>query len=112
MSSEIPRATMLCSGCHQMTTHRFIYAGRLLTHTECENCGHVVHSAYQGDLPHEYLDDLKQRLRTKPRRMARRAARHPVTFLAALPRAIIRQPLKLAREWRTVRQEKRDQGSR
>jgi hypothetical protein len=112
MSSETQRATLMCSGCGQVTTHRFIYAGRLLTHTECENCGHVVHPADQGDLPREYLDDLRQRLRTKPRRMARRAAQHPLRFLAALPAAIIRQPRKLAREWRTVRREEHDQGTR
>jgi hypothetical protein len=112
MSSETQRATLMCSGCRQLTTHRFIYAGRLLTHTECENCGHVVHPENQGDLPHEYAVDLRQRLRTKPQRMARRAAQHPLRFLANLPRAIVRQPIKLANELRTIRKEKHDKGDR
>jgi len=112
MSNEILRAPLLCSVCGQTAEHRFVYAGRLLTHTECENCGHVVHPANQADLPREYVLDLKQRLRTKPRRLARRAFKHPLKFLAALPRAIFRQPAKLISEYRTVRREERDKTDR
>jgi len=112
MSNESPRATLLCSQCGKSTDHRFVYAGRLLTHIECENCGHVVHPANQADLPHEYVLDLKQRLRTKPRRLARRAFQHPLKFLAALPKAILRQPVKLINEFRTIRKEEGDQAGR
>ena len=112
MSNEILRAPLLCSVCGQTAEHRFVYAGRLLTHTECENCGHIVHPANQADLPREYVLDLKQRLRTKPRRLARRAFKHPLKFLAALPRAIFRQPAKLINEYRTVRREERDKTDR
>jgi hypothetical protein len=112
MSNDVQRATLLCSDCGQSTEHRFVYAGRLLTHTECENCGHIVHPENQADLAHEYALDLKQRLRTKPRRLARRAAKHPLKFLASLPRAIVRQPLKLISEYRTVRWEERDKAGR
>lgn len=108
MSSEVQRAALLCSSCHQTTEHRFIYAGRILTHTECEGCGHVVHAQNQSELQHEYALDLKQRLRTKPRRLVRRASKHPLRFLVALPKAILRQPTKLLGEIRTVRREERD----
>ena len=112
MSSEVQQATLLCSNCGQSAEHRFVYAGRILTHTECENCGHVVHAENQADLPHEYVLDLKQRLRTKPRRLARRATKHPLRFLVALPNAILRQPMKLFGEFRTVRREERDKEDR
>jgi DNA-directed RNA polymerase subunit RPC12/RpoP len=112
MSNESQRATLLCSQCGKTTDHRFVYAGRLLTHIECENCGYVVHPENQADLSHEYVLDLKQRLRTKPRRLARRAFHHPLTFLAALPKAILRQPVKLIQEFRTVRKEERDNTGR
>jgi hypothetical protein len=112
MSSEIQRAALLCSRCRETTDHRFVYAGRILTHTECENCGHVVHARNQSDLEHEYVLDLKQRLRTKPRRLARRASKHPLKFLIALPKAILRQPVKLIGEFRTVRKEERDDDTR
>jgi hypothetical protein len=108
MSSEVQRAAVRCSHCGQTTEHRFVYAGRILTHTECENCGHVVHAQNQSELQHEYVLDLRQRLRTKPRRLARRASKHPLRFLAALPRAILRQPAKLLGEFRTVRREEHD----
>lgn len=112
MSSEVQRAAVLCSHCGKTTEHRFVYAGRILTHTECENCGHVAHAHNQSELQHEYVQDLKQRLRTKPRRLARRAAKHPLKFLIALPKAILRQPAKLLSEFRTVRREERDGGAR
>jgi hypothetical protein len=112
MSDEVLRAPLLCSQCGTTTDHRLVYAGRLLTHIECENCGHVVHSENQADLRHEYVLDLKQRLRTKPRRLARRAFQHPLKFLAALPKAIFRQPVKLINEFRTVLKEKGDKAGR
>src|SRR6478752_2428351 len=110
MSSDDQRAALLCSRCQQTTEHRFVYAGRILTHTEGGNCGHVVHAQNQSELQHEYLLDLKQRLSSKPRRLAHRASKHPLRFLAALPRAILKQPAKLIREFRTVRREEHDKG--
>ncbi len=108
MTSEDQRAALLCSSCQETTEHRFVYAGRILTHTECGSCGHIVHAQNQSELQHEYLLDLRQRLRTKPRRLARRASKHPVRFLAALPKAILRQPRKLLGEFRTARREEHD----
>jgi enoyl-CoA hydratase/carnithine racemase len=112
MSSDVEHATLQCSGCGQATDHRLIYAGRILTHTECSRCGHVVHPQNQSDLPREYVQDLMQRLRTKPRRLARRVSTHPLKFMRALPRAILRQPIKLITEYRTVRREEKDKGDR
>lgn len=108
MSEQVQKATLLCGRCGQQGEHQLVYAGRILTHTQCGNCGHVVHPHNQTDLPQEYVADLKDRLRTKPRRLARRASKHPGKFLVTLPKALLRQPSKFIREFRTVRKEEHD----
>jgi hypothetical protein len=96
-------AHLTCSACGRVTEHDLRYAGRLLHSTRCTACGHVVRHE-QRDLYSAYLKDLEQRLVTKPRRLARRAARDPRTFVAGLPRAVLRQPVKLAGElWTLLR---------
>ena len=102
-SDETEEAVLLCSACGQSASHRLVYAGRLLMHSECENCGHVVRYPRES-VRDEYRADLTQRLRTKPRRLINRAAEHPVEFLLALPKAAFRQPVKLFKEFRTVKE--------
>jgi hypothetical protein len=96
-------AHLTCSSCGESTEHELRYAGRLLHSTRCTACGHVVRHE-QRDLYSAYLRDLEQRLVTKPRRLARRAVHEPGRFLTDLPRAILRQPAKLAGElWTLLR---------
>lgn len=94
---------LTCERCDRVTEHELHYAGRLLESVRCPRCGHRVILSHQALLP-AYLHDLEHRLVSKPQRMYRRAARDPRGFLAGLPRAVARQPLKFARElWALVR---------
>ena len=58
-----------------------------------------------------YIEDLKLRLRSKPRRMVRRAAKRPLRFVCALPVATLRQPVKFYREIKIVARESKDSDS-
>jgi hypothetical protein len=92
-----------CERCERLTEHELHYAGRLLESVRCTRCGHRVVLSHQALLP-AYLHDLEQRVVSKPQRMYRRAAHDPRGFFAGLPRAVVRQPTKFARElWSLVR---------
>ncbi len=94
---------LACDRCDQVTEHELHYAGRLLESVRCTRCGHRVMLSHQALLP-AYLHDLEHRVASKPQRMLRRAARDPRGFLTGLPRAVVRQPTKFARElWSLVR---------
>ena len=99
MSSE--HAVLVCSSCGVKADHELRYTGRLLHSTRCAECGHVVRHD-ERDLYIAYLRDLEHRLASKPRRLARAAARDPVAFVRGLPRALVRQPVKLATELWTL----------
>ncbi len=101
MSSE--HAVLTCSACGVQADHELRYTGRLLHSTRCTECGHVVRHD-ERDLYVAYLRDLEHRLASKPRRLARAAARDPHAFVRGLPGAVVRQPVKLATElWTLVR---------
>lgn len=91
-------AHLSCDHCGQDAEHEFHYVGRLLESTRCTNCGHVVRHA-PATMPVDYVHDLTQRVVSKPRRLAARALDDPVGFALSLPQAIVRQPLKFAREF-------------
>jgi hypothetical protein len=96
-------AHLTCSACGQVSEHELRYTGRLLHSTRCTACGHVLRHE-QRELYSAYLHDLEERLVTKPRRLARRAAREPRAFVIGLPRAVLRQPAKLVGElWTLLR---------
>lgn len=90
-----------CSSCDLDTEHTLRYAGRLLVSTTCTNCGYTWHHI-DPDLRYAYLHDLEMRIWTKPGRWLRQLQRHPVETLLTLPVALIRQPVKIAREIITV----------
>jgi len=95
--------TLTCSVCGLEAEHELRYTGRLLHSTVCQACGHIVRHE-QRDLQSAYLRDLEHRLVSKPTRLARAAVRDPVGFVRGLPRALLRQPLKLAADlWTLVR---------
>lgn len=96
-------ADLVCAGCGQTAEHELRYAGRLLDTTTCSHCGHVVQVTSRSLLP-AYLHDLEQRVTSKPARLYKRARRDPVGFVRRLPRALARQPVKLAGElWSVLR---------
>lgn len=93
--------TLRCGHCGTDTPHELHYAGRLLASTECEVCGFTIrHSG--SDMKSSYVADLGQRLVSKPRRMLRRFARHPVQFASNLPASVLAKPRGLIGEWQTV----------
>ena len=92
---------LTCSECAQESEHELTYVGRLLHSTRCRQCGHLVRHE-QRDLLVAYLHDLEHRVVSKPRRMWRRALHGPVTFARGLPRAVARQPGKLASDLWTI----------
>jgi hypothetical protein len=94
-------ADLECETCGTVTEHELRYAGRLLESTRCTQCG--THTEVPGHvlLP-DYVHDLEHRVASKPRRLVRRVMHEPGPFLRGLPRAVLRQPLKFAREFREV----------
>jgi DNA-directed RNA polymerase subunit RPC12/RpoP len=94
---------LTCDRCGLLTEHELHYAGRLLESVRCTGCGHRVVLSHQALLP-AYLHDLEHRLVSKPQRMYRRVTHDPAGFLAGLPFALLRQPVKFARElWSLLR---------
>jgi DNA-directed RNA polymerase subunit RPC12/RpoP len=94
---------LTCERCDLVTEHELHYAGRLLESVRCTRCGHRVMLSHRALLP-AYLHDLEQRVASKPHRMYQRASRDPRVFLAGLPLAVVRQPMKFARElWSLIR---------
>jgi len=91
-------AVLLCQHCGEEADHRLAYAGRLLVTSECQNCGHTI----ERDVRSRYLADLKQRVATKPIRMWKRFARHPLGFARSLPGTTVRKPSELLDEVRLV----------
>jgi hypothetical protein len=94
-------AELRCPSCGLETAHTLRYAGRLLVSTECGHCGCTTHHP-ESDIRHAYVHDLESRIWTKPGRWLKRLRRHPVETVLDLPRAILVQPIKFAREIVTV----------
>lgn len=99
MNSE--HAVLTCSACGLETEHTLRYTGRLLHSTRCSMCGQLVRHE-QRDLYTAYLRDLEHRVASKPRRLLRAASREPRSFVAGLPRALLRQPGKIVQELWTL----------
>ena len=98
---DIHRVELVCDSCRQRTVHELRYAGRLLASSRCTSCGYRMRHEEQ-DLRAAYVQDLEQRLLSKPGRMVRRAIRHPVRFAASLPGAVLTKPAKMLAELRTI----------
>lgn len=94
-------ADLVCRQCGENELHELRYAGRRLATSRCMNCGAVIKHD-DADLRKAYLKDLEGRLRTKPSRMAKRAARHPAKFVTHLPNAILKKPARLIEEARSL----------
>src|SRR6059036_3704728 len=94
---DVELTQLMCESCGDVTEHELHYAGRLLESIRCTRCGQRIEVTSRALLP-AYLQDLAQRLTTKPSRLLRRSRQDPRAFLRSLPRAFARQPAKLARE--------------
>jgi uncharacterized C2H2 Zn-finger protein len=91
-------ANLHCPRCGAVTGHELAYAGRLLVRSRCTRCGRVL----ERDVRRCYVVDLAGRIASKPRRIVRRLARHPVAFTAGLPRTTVTKPLRIVDELRLV----------
>lgn len=96
--AELTRTELRCVRCGVPTEHELAYAGRLLVTTRCTRCGERI----ARDVRRRYLADLGGRIRSKPRRIARRLRRHPVGFTATLPRTAALKPFRVLGEVRLV----------
>jgi hypothetical protein len=94
-------ADLRCERCDLVTEHELHYAGRLLESVRCTGCGHELAMTQRALVP-AYLHDLEQRVASKPQRLYHRALRDPRGFLMTLPRAVLRQPRKFLREFRSL----------
>lgn len=100
---SIEYAELLCDRCDRVTEHELHYAGRLLESVACTRCAHHIWLSQRALVP-AYLLDLEHRVVSKPQRLYHRALRDPRTFVVSLPAAVLRQPMKFAREfWSLVR---------
>lgn len=95
------QADLTCSSCGLETEHTLNYAGRLLVSAVCSNCGFTWHHT-NTDLRSAYIRDLESRIWHKPERWLRQLRRDPLRTARELPGALVRLPVKLAREIATV----------
>jgi hypothetical protein len=98
---DVELAELRCAACGCTCEHELRHVGRLLHSTTCTACGHLVEMPSR-PLLRAYLQDLEQRVASKPGRLARRARRDPRTFLREFPTALLRQPVKLTSELREI----------
>lgn len=99
----IEHADLECERCGTVTEHELHYAGRLLESVRCTACGHHIWLTHRALVP-AYLHDLEHRVVSKPQRLYSRAVRDPRGFVAGLPGAVLRQPVKFVREfWAVLR---------
>lgn len=98
---NIAHADLLCETCDEVTEHELHYAGRILESVRCTRCGRHMELSQKALLP-AYVHDLEQRVASKPRRLVHRAVRDPQAFLRGLPTAVLRQPVKFLREFRSL----------
>ena len=96
-ADSVHRVGLMCRQCGDVQLHELRYAGRLLATSTCLTCGATVKHD-DADLRRAYLRDLERRIRSKPGRMLRRAARHPAKFISQLPHAIMVKPAKMLEE--------------
>ena len=100
---SVEHADLLCDSCQRVTEHELHYVGRLLESARCSRCGTHMEVTHRALLP-AYVQDLEQRVVSKPRRMWRRVTRDPLGYARSLPAAVLRQPVKFLREfWAVLR---------
>lgn len=91
---ETHEVLLTCSSCGQDTEHELRYAGRLIASSRCSHCGYTIRHE-QSDLRTAYIQDLEQRLVSKPTRILRRVLRHPVRFAFRFPASVLAKPAKM-----------------
>ncbi|WP_058234492.1 hypothetical protein [Devriesea agamarum] len=95
---SIEESFLRCTVCDRVADHVVIYAGRLVTEIKCTGCGAITRL----DVSEEYLPDLGDRIRTKPRRLWRRLRRDPGELATSLPRRTLSKPWRMVGEFWAV----------
>lgn len=98
---NIAHAELSCETCETVTEHEMHYAGRLLESVRCTVCSQHMELSQRVLVP-AYVHDLEQRVISKPSRLWHRATKDPVGFLRGLPMAVLRQPVKFFKEFRSL----------
>jgi hypothetical protein len=95
-------AVLTCSICRRDTEHVLHYAGRILAHSKCSECGTVMRQT-PAVLRKSYFKDLEHRVITKPFRLFRRVRLDPGYLRQGFLEGLKRQPSKFLDEAKELR---------
>lgn len=93
----VQESCLRCTVCEREAEHEVVYAGRFVTQIVCVGCGAVTRL----DVSEAYLPDLRDRISSKPRRLAD-GLRDGPWAAAGLPRRIVSKPVRMVREFLEV----------
>lgn len=99
----VQESFLRCTVCEREAEHEVVYAGRFVTQIVCTHCGAVTRL----DVSQAYLPDLRDRITTKPRRLASVFRDRPVDSATSMPRRMLSKPLRMLEELRAVRRSRR-----
>ena len=99
----VQESNLRCTVCDREAEHEVVYAGRFVTQIVCTHCGAVTRL----DVSEDYLPDLRDRVATKPRRLASVFRDHPLSSTTSLPGRLLSKPLRMADEVLTVHRNRR-----
>lgn len=99
----VQESFLRCTVCDRESEHEVVYAGRFVTEIVCTACGAVTRL----DVSDAYLPDLRDRISSKPRRMASLFRDHPVASATTMPGRMLSKPLRMLDEVRAVQRNRR-----
>lgn len=99
----VQESFLRCTACDRDAEHEVVYAGRFVTQIVCTHCGAVTRL----DVSEDYLPDLRDRISSKPRRLASVFRDHPLSSATSLPGRLLSKPLRMLDEVRTVHRSRR-----
>ena len=94
----VQESYLRCTACEQESEHQVVYAGRFVSEIQCAGCGAVTRL----DVSEDYLPDLRQRISSKPGRLASRLRSDPGELAASLPVRTLSKPVRMLQEFRAV----------
>ncbi|MGQ4507235.1 hypothetical protein ACUH9O_07890 [Dermabacteraceae bacterium P13103] len=101
MNAPLHQSHLRCINCSLPSEHVVVYVGRIVSEVQCTNCG----ARTRLDVREEYLPDLGERIKSKPKRVWRRLLASPLALMRSLPGHLLTKPLRMLREmwlvWRS-----------
>jgi Zn ribbon nucleic-acid-binding protein len=98
-------AELYCIHCQQDTIFNLTYFDNTLWRVECETCGH--HMEIQEDIVKKYFSHWVERILTKPKRMTKEIEADLAKFFYTMPVRIMSKPIRVRREWKSVKRYKK-----